>query len=213
MPGKPDNVLGSGDLMPSLPGSREKEARGARQRPRGSAITVHVNEFLGLQPRRESSLAQPRASRDHPRQPVGASAEDGALLEPVAPSSLPPGQHRASRWKVLPQLEHDPLRLSRVDELRFAMVPKSGGRTRRVRQSGRARRIVALLEAVAEGHEDECPHGMVQRSSWVSWIRLPLTPTAQEPQPALSAGAPRRLAAVFDRMRVFPNETFHGSVP
>ena len=42
MPGKPDNVLGSGDVMPSLPGSREKEARGARQRPRGSAITVHV---------------------------------------------------------------------------------------------------------------------------------------------------------------------------
>jgi len=115
--------------------------------------------------------------------------------------------------EVLPPLEHDPLRLSRVDELRFAMVPKSGGRTRRVRQSGRARRIVALLEAVAEGHEDECPHGMVQRSSWVSWIRLPLTPTAQEPQPALSAGAPRRLAAVFDRMRVFPNETFPGSVP
>jgi hypothetical protein len=68
--------------MPSLPGSREKEARGARQRPRGSAITVHVT-----------------SSRDHPRQPVGASAEDGALLEPVAPSSLPPGQHRASRWK------------------------------------------------------------------------------------------------------------------
>ena len=58
--------------------------------------------------------------------------------------------------EVLPPLEHDPLRLSRVDELRFAMVPKSGGRTRRVRQSGRARRIVALLEAVAEGHEDEC---------------------------------------------------------
>jgi len=53
MPGKPDNVLGSTDVMPSLPGSGEEEARGVRSGP-GVAITVrghtfqNMNESLGL---------------------------------------------------------------------------------------------------------------------------------------------------------------------
>jgi hypothetical protein len=193
MPGKPDNVLGSGDLMPSLPGSREEEACGARQRPRGSAITVHVNESLGLQPRRESSLAQPRASRDHLRQPVGASAEDGALLEPVAPGSLPPGQHRASRWK------------SCYNGTRAA--PPLARRRVAIRNGPKKWRTITPRQAVRPGAKDRrfarSRRGTVQRSSWVSWLRLPLTPDG-----ARTAARPFRWCAPTSRCGFRPHAGF-----